>query len=978
MFQALKSIALSLALSIPVAAQWGAVTQKDDYNRFINSTSKYGLIMSTQELVKERQDTTITSAGTASGGAHKIIAWDDRQTLYNCTNFDPQKEDPCEGSLEFAQIRESTLSMFQASRGDTALAFPVVGQAEINVGQDSLVVRNSLDGEIHSVYLKGSNGPLGNGNMENLDYKDRNIYVATATQLYRVDPLTDTIMRWGTNTEDRFQGNLQERNDGHSFVRTRTVGIYNQDTNAIAVVRDIFGLLDPLRGFGVAPWWAVNTATGLTVYNPHQQAFYDEGTTGVPFDVIALSSKGELFESHDSGPDLAGIKNSIFSTVTDGWQENAYWRNDQSGGRDLAGSPEFTSVAFMEGRGDRDVSEAYAGNNGGVYRLTHAGLETLIGGDGYVRQQNTNAVNAPPEFGPSEVALAFESNVTDSSPNALSLTTVGTLGYVTSVFGSGASTQDGSYLTATVSAISNGGFSGHFWFKSSSATNPSSSVYLFQAGDSAGNEYFQVYGHTDGTLVVNRHDGSAQDGASTAGDVWDGEWHHIAFRSQILPTAFLEMYVDGVLTGSDGSIGATGAVANDRLHIFNRANSPGVAHNFNGFVDDFWLQEMGAGLPCSLSPEEIARIHSEGRAALNAPDLNLVGQSDDALYRNSVISVDVRDNMNGDWIVAFSDGKTAQVFNGRVLVDTFALSENLKGAAFLPDYGQDSAAVVIYGATKTRMVRPQVSLEELAAFDWQAGAPKVVREHVLLDSSGVGHFWRGNDAVDAGANADKRRIFVMDGTYGPLDLDQSRIYVECESTQATFDGKAADHGIHVTAPRSVIDGCGAKTTAGGGSAYDGIHVAATGDSTKIEGVHIADSDDQAISWLFNANVGWILNSTVDGADDHCVTPDAQQILVSGNQVRGCGGRGIAVDTGFDVHIVNNHLRGITTESINISNSAGDHVIVVGNRTVDGTYGVRLASGSDNNVIVGNRLSGASVSNYTDGGSGNTAAGNNTN
>ena len=94
MFQALKSIALSLALSVPVAAQWGAVTQKDDYNRFINSTSKYGLIMSTQELVKERQDTTITSAGTASGGAHKIIALDDRQTLYNCTKFDPEKEDP--------------------------------------------------------------------------------------------------------------------------------------------------------------------------------------------------------------------------------------------------------------------------------------------------------------------------------------------------------------------------------------------------------------------------------------------------------------------------------------------------------------------------------------------------------------------------------------------------------------------------------------------------------------------------------------------------------------------------------------------------------------------------------------------------------------------------------------------------------------------------------------------------------------------
>ena len=943
MFQALKSIALSLALSVPVAAQWGAVTQKDDYNRFINSTSKYGLIMSTQELVKERQDTTITSAGTASGGAHKIIAWDDRQTLYNCTNFDPEKEDPCEGSLEFAQIRESTLSMFQSSRGDTALYFPVVGQAEISVGQDSIVVRNSIDGEIWAAVSVA--GGMYSGTLTGIAYKDRRIYASSSGSGMRwMDLLTDQAFIEQTGGFGVYSGNLTDRNTAGLTYPVYDTGraIINNTVNDVVVGRDIFGLVDPLRGFGVAQWWAINTGSGLTVYNPHQQAYYDEGTTSEPMDVIALSSRGELLDSHDSGPDFIGVKNSIFSTIADGWQENAYWRNDMSGGRDLAGSPEFTSVAFMEGRGDRDVSEAYAGNNEGVYRLTHAGLENLLGSESYVRQRNTDAVNAPPEFGPSEVALAFEGNVTDSSPNALSLTTVGTLGYVTSVFGSGASTQDGSYLTATVSAISNGGFSGHFWFKSASATNPSSSVYLFQAGDAAGSEYFQVYGWTDGTLVVNRHDGSAQDGATTGADVWDGEWHHIAFRSQILPTAFLEMYVDGVLTGSDGSIGATGAVANDRLHIFNRANSPGVAQNFNGFVDDFWLQEMGAGLPCSLSPEEIARIHSEGRAALNAPDLNLVGQSDDALYRNSVISVDVRDNMNGDWIVAFSDGKTAQVFNGRVLVDTFALSENLKGAAFLPDYGQDSAAVVLYGATKTRMVRPQVSLEELAAFDWQAGAPKVARDHVLVDSSGVGDFWRGDDAVDAGANAGVTVIKFADGTYGPFDIDQSGIRVEGTGWTANsgdpvakIDGGTTDDAIDVTADIATIHDIVLSTDAGKGNSYS--CVASTSDAAYLT----------------------VTQVLCENSDHEGVQLAGPYSRAESNQINNTDEQGVVVYDGGDwSHVLGNRMISTKTACINIRDNADK--IVINDNICDNSMTLNFVGTNADACIYDGNIFGASV------------------
>ena len=940
MFQALKSIALSLALSIPVAAQWGAVTQKDDYNRFINSTSKYGLIMSTQELVKERQDTTITSAGTASGGAHKIIAWDDRQALYNCVNFDPSNTDnPCHGSLPAAQIRESTLSMFQASRGDTALAFPVVGQAEISFGQDSLVIRNSLDGEIHSVYLKGSYGPLGNGDMEDLDYKDRNIYVATSTQLYRVDLLTDSIVRWGSDSEDRFQGNLQERNDGLGFYRTRAGGLEDQHTEAIAVVRDMFGLVDPFRGFSPAHWWRVmmtDATQAWTTYDPHDNAFTDRVAT-VPNGLdVAITQRGSVYYVHD-----AGTNDSFYAcrSLYQDQDQGAYiaFTHAGSANKDLNWTSNGTaSLAVIEGGQpihNGDVMVMGSSNAaGGLYQvwpyMANEYVETMT-----ARQLINSSFNAPREFYDAGFALAFEGNANDSSPNGYNFTANGTVAYADGcVFGKCMDlTGDSGGLSFTSHTPNwvNSSFYIKGWFKI--ASNPSGERYIVNMVD--GNEHARVSMDSDGHLNFSVQDvNSTTDAASGITDFADNFWHHFALvRDSNANTLIL--YVDGIKhTNQDND--ATGTLSLDNAYI--GADNATPSNTFAGYIEDI---AVGLG---NFPPAAVAEEHAEGRRALNAPNLNLVGQSDDALYEDEVISVDVRDNMNGDIIVAMSTAQTAQLFNGRVLVDTFALNEDLKGAAFLPDYGQDSAAVVIWGATKTRMVRPAVTLTELAAFDWQAGAPKIVRDHVLVDSSGAGYFYDGNEAVDAGANAGVHHIKFADGTYGPFDIDQSGIRVEGTGWTANsgdrvakIDGGILDDAIDVTADIATIHDIVLSTDAGIGNAYS--CVASTSDAAYLT----------------------VTQVLCENADHEGIQLAGPYSRAESNQINNTDEQGVVVYDGGDwSHVLGNRMITTTHACIHIRDNADK--IVINDNICDNSMTLNFVGSSADACIYDGNIFGASV------------------
>ena len=979
MFPLVKLVFLLSILSGTANAQWGTVVAQNDTNRFITSQYKYGLVMPHQNVIVGNLDTTITSVGIGGGNASKVIVGSLLDYEDNCANYTiVNSVASCAGSYELWREMEKSTSWYQADRGDTTAMFPTNYAVTTSTGIDSINIWNRDTAELWMAFKKAS-GSIARDPSGDIAWKDGKLYFSCdgTLGLVIVDFLEDGADNYLDTNPQHYIGNIQQRNDALGFWDDGNGPVLaNANVNGVAAVRDPFGLKDALGRPN--HWWAATTPSGLSVYNPHTNSIYDSGSTQAQGPISINSNGGSASIIDGLTPDYISMFNTIFDVAKDNWKSNG-WDNvrnsDASGGpTDIVGAS-FTSIVTSNNESSalRNGPTIIIGGPTGAYVLGNPMdvYNSGSGSNGNTRQRWSSTVNAPVEFGNAVIAMALEDNTTDSSPYANTMSVHGSPGTVTAVFGKGYSSTVGGYMNLLGQAEFSMGVADwyvSYWFKS--ATNPTTTGAIWEILlTGGGSDQVVNRTHSNGKLDVRICDDgcASSDMLSPDADFCDNAFHHVVVQRS---GSTWEMYVDGVLVASTAVSNAAASLDTDDLWIGRGGGDP---DSQGIIVDDF---VFGTGI--HLGAESIAKLHAEGRKKLGMGTPVFTRTTDDALLSNNVVDIDALDN--GMWAVAFSDANTVQVFDGRIPVQEIAApAGTVKSVALIQSPGTDSVGVAIGTTTNLKFVQPSVNLRAAMAHQYQE--PIHVGESVVVDSTGIGGiFWTGDDAIDAGANANHRRIFVMDGTYGTLSLDQSRMYVECESTEAMFNGKTTNHGIYVTAPRSIIDGCGALTTAGGGSAYDGIHIAATGDSTKIIGAHILDSDDIALFWTSGANVGWVLDSTIDGADDNCTDFHGLQLLVSGNQIRGCGARGINIDAGGDIHILNNHLRGITTESITIRDgSNSDNNIIVGNRTVDGTYGVWISgSGAANNVVVGNRLSGASTSNYTDNGTGTTAAGNNTN
>jgi hypothetical protein len=206
----------------------------------------------------------------------------------------------------------------------------------------------------------------------------------------------------------------------------------------------------------------------------------------------------------------------------------------------------------------------------------------------------------------------------------------------------------------------------------------------------------------------------------------------------------------------------------------------------------------------------------------------------------------------------------------------------------------------------------------------------------------------------AGCNLDDQ--LDMDGAGGSVicengcDLDDLTI----AATNCTFngggwdtviDGTTANHAITITSggSKALVSNVAVQTTAGGGSAYDGVSCG--GGSSVITRVHVLASDDVGIHVLHPANQARIYDCDIRSCDDAGIKSEKGGIIIQGNWMEGISGIGIEM--------------------------IGDNSVVTGNvvgPTITGDS-IDLASGSDNNAVVANRTDGA----VDDNGTGNTVA-----
>ena len=90
---------------------------------------------------------------------------------------------------------------------------------------------------------------------------------------WSIDLLRDECIGWFASGQRRYEGNIEERNDGKGNISTRTsVQIKNGTVSGIAATRDM-ELSDEFDR--PVQWWSAGTSSGASIYNPHKDAIYD-------------------------------------------------------------------------------------------------------------------------------------------------------------------------------------------------------------------------------------------------------------------------------------------------------------------------------------------------------------------------------------------------------------------------------------------------------------------------------------------------------------------------------------------------------------------------------------------------------------------------------------------------------------------------------------------------------------------------------
>ena len=269
--------------------------------------------------------------------------------------------------------------------------------------------------------------------------------------------------------------------------------------------------------------------------------------------------------------------------------------------------------------------------------------------------------------------------------------------------------------------------------------------------------------------------------------------------------------------------------------------------------------------------------------------------------------------------------------------------------------GADSVGIVIATKTQTQIIQPDVNLEKMASSSLYHKEPILIGETVVVDSSGGGHFWTVDDAVDAAANGNRSNILITSGTYGPFDADQHGQTISgsgwgvgsLSPSSVIIDGGTTDDAVEVTANNVTLRGLSVKTTAGGGNSFHGIRASSGASKFIIQYNYIIGSDAIGIS-------------LEDGGQNFG--------LLEGNYILNSDGNCIDVGQGYNRIIANTCYGG--GGGILLYNSA-DGSTVVGN-IVGNANTITLNAGADNNAVVGNTTDNSGVSNS---GTGNSVTGN---
>jgi hypothetical protein len=968
MFRVRKALTFLAILVTPLYAQWssGGVTgnPKQTLGAEFDTTYVEGLL--TADTLSA---TTLFGEGSNITGINSSPTVTSTISYPDCTKTTYSARKVICGS-DYNPYWMHDLDLFRAEQADNSYVasdgyWPDEWCVTISEGQDTVAVwdRRTMTTP-WQVYKQGGTT---NGDRAVLPTSSK------ATSLHRLDGMLYIGINdpgWGaaladyrsdiidaTYTQDiyRFNGTISQRNSALGVRNTENgLGVVADEINAVSAIRDPFGLKD---GDWPAQWWIVGTDNQASLYNPHANAIYDENYwTGTnDNDWLTLLSGGGLFiDGSTSAPTESAVawNRSILDVTADGWQHDELWYSSASGSEDLAwpNAAIPTGGTVIEHGSIENAPYALLASDHGLY-----GLQTKPSdNDAGIKVRFHDDYQGPAEVGDVRGAWPLHA-VTDVSPKGYDLTNNNSVTFSNGGPAGSYANFDGAntYLNDIAESGYNAGttdFSVACWFRSSSASNPGSTEFIWYLDDGTPTDYITLYITTSGYpyFQISDDGGSSSDSVNPSVDIYDGNWHYLVAQRN---NGTWEVWMDGELIGSTAVSAAAAALSVDDLHIGSNDSGASVLDgDIGGFV--YSGTAMTAG--------QFRDIYRAGIAMLNAP------LTDETLPDSNVVAVATIPG-GGNW-VATADTDSVKVWSK---VGPHLIPHSVYGAPGdkIRDVAiwamADSFGLAIADSTAFRVIQPDPVVTDLAQARRYPFTQPVVGVPTIVDSAGRdGIFWTINDAIEATYNASgpkqSGRILFKEGTYPPFDATRSNQVIEGVGYSSYVNGGTTGDAVDVTGDRITFRNFSAETTAGQGNAYDVFHFASGAQFNVIDGVRIRNSDDSCIAIDSGADWGLVVNSELVDCDNYGIFNLGGRWRAIGNQQRGGTYGFSASNSGYSVYI-GNMFTGLASSAILFNNSSStEHNIAIGNSS---TTQLEITNNqSTDNIIVGNSTNGAGVTN----------------
>jgi len=789
---------------------------------------------------------------------------------------------------------------------------PMPDELEIRVtaGEDSLVIWDMQTGEEWMIFVGAPQNMLRGTTIPDFAFLDGRLYTAGGSGGYGVnviDFLRDSMQGYMTQGMRKYNGDITNRNAAGDVFDFDANAIVNNTVNAVAVIRDPEGSEDE---FGRKKQiFQVTTASGTSISDAGIENIYDEANTGVSYTNSTITPQGFHAYISDGGVESAQLYRNILADIGtgDGWNEDYNMNSSKTGSNDIptpagSGANDLVLMPQASVAHDGDPVVFFAQNDGLSVQHINASSGNENSGLTFILRDTVNTGGWS-----NTVVDAWGFHGLNDAPFGMVWTANGTPTFATGgKIGNGLIGLDGStdYLTRSDAglAVGAGDFSISIWYKSTSATNPAGSEYIFELRDSGtvGN-FARLYLDTAGLLKFwLQEDGVGSDQAAGAVDLYDGKWHHIVCTGDDTNDDLVELYVDGELHDTESWGTADGDLTFDEIAI---GGSNGGGNLFAGDIDELVI------IPGRfLTPKENRWMYQRG--------LRGRGTDEDYLASNDVDYIAV-DEASG--FVAVGNQDSVVVLDQFLIPITGARYGTPGGAiddvALWTAAGQDSIGLIVGAANATQWIQPPQLLAEAGAqqqteivvpradIGWHRGPSNLHLFDAVVDSAGNGDYTNVDDAIDAlGAGAS---IFIKNGTYPPFTMDVHNLHIVGENWFGTVidGGTTADAVTVSSADNGYLGNMTVKTDAGQGNSYAGIDQDATYAFT-IERIYIPDVDDDGIQ--IDGSTDYytrVIDCYIVGSDDDAIFVNGPNVMVTGCRIQGTSGIGIHVGINGDYFVI---------------------------------------------------------------------------